>query len=308
MTITNCVFVGNTASSSGGAIYAANTRTGEVPWEGCDVSDCVFTSNCAYSVAGVYGVRAVGCIFDGNVKSGSGNDGNAAANSFLQSCDINDAELANCTVDRCRVHHTTNATCIFYGISYVTNTLVEYCAPNSIYASLVRPTADAFGSDFVNCTFATNKFYTYLVSAASYTATPGISFVNCLFNGNEQGQGLYFTDIDYRPTDNSFPNMFEYVTFSHTYYGRFASSRLSAADFATKTGEGLLMQCENPRFAENPEWSLSLKSDILGKGDASIWTDGDIDLAGKPRLKEGLVDPGCYQCWQRTPGMMMIVK
>ncbi len=297
MTVTNCTFVGNNAYFWGGAIYASNSVPGEAAWTACTVVDSAFTSNTASYAAGVYGVRAIGCTFDGNIKSGGGTSsrsGNAAVNSVLQACDFNDAELTGCIVDRCRIHQVTNAVCIFAGQSYVTNTLVEYCAPDSVYASLVCPDEAVFGSEFVNCTFVTNRFYTYLITAASYTTTQGISFVNCLFNGTEQGQGYGFTDIDARPTDSSFPLMFEHVSFANTYYGAFTSSRLSAEEFASKTNTAsALMLCENPRFVgmdadlhsrcpDEPYWALSYRSPLRGKGQK-------YDPEGVDRLTERVV-------------------
>ena len=74
----------------------------------------------------------------------------------------------------------------------------------------------------------------------------------------------------------------------------------------------MCLLCVDPKFVKGsrpdaPYWSLLPKSPLIGKGDASIWTAGDVDLAGKLRLKDGKVDPGCYQCWLREPGTTMIV-
>ena len=53
---------------------------------------------------------------------------------------------------------------------------------------------------------------------------------------------------------------------------------------------------------------LGLNSPLLGKGDPLGFTDSGLDLAGRPRLKDGHIDIGCYQCWVNPPGMMMIIN
>jgi hypothetical protein len=83
--------------------------------------------------------------------------------------------------------------------------------------------------------------------------------------------------------------------------------------FDAKKGENLLAECVdpkfvNPTFGSDADWSLSLKSPLIGKGDASIWTAEDVDLVGKLRLKDGKVDIGCYQCWLNPLGFMMMVR
>ena len=102
--------------------------------------------------------------------------------------------------------------------------------------------------------------------------------------------------------------------FANTYYGTLdpyftLRGNIDVAKFAAKTNApNALMQCANPRFAQNPKWSLSLRSPILGKGAVADWMDESTDLAGKSRIRDGAVDPGCYQCWLRPLGMIMLIK
>ena len=45
-----------------------------------------------------------------------------------------------------------------------------------------------------------------------------------------------------------------------------------------------------------------------GKG---LLLDGmadDLDLAGKPRVRDGKVDLGCYQCWTDPLGILFLVR
>jgi len=39
-----------------------------------------------------------------------------------------------------------------------------------------------------------------------------------------------------------------------------------------------------------------------------MFTASDLDYAGNLRLRDGLLDAGCFQCWLNPPGMMMIFR
>ena len=44
---------------------------------------------------------------------------------------------------------------------------------------------------------------------------------------------------------------------------------------------------------------------------AGLTGDGlseDLDLAGFPRVRDGKVDLGCYECWLNPRGMFMSIK
>ena len=47
-------------------------------------------------------------------------------------------------------------------------------------------------------------------------------------------------------------------------------------------------------------------SPCVDAGDPSMWTAGDLDLAGNPRLRNGKVDLGCYSF--NAPGLMLMLK
>lgn len=331
---TNCVFEGNNANTggTGGAIYNDDSAlpSGENPWDSCLVQDCTFTTNAAAAVAGVYGVKAVGCTFDRNFRyrPAEGNiTANAARKSYLVDCDINDGELCQCIVDRCRIHDIENgaASWLFNGWTRCTNSLVVNCTLTS-GGALHRMPYGAMDAEFVNCTIVSNVMYTY-TPQNNCSATNGILFANCVFYGNK----TYYrwTDLDvctsYLPTDaNAAQRMGEYVKFSKTYMGNVNPSiggKQFTVDevYAFTNAPGTLAVCENPRFLwqdekaserypAEPLWSLSLRSPILGRGGVADWMSDATDLAGRPRLNNGKVDPGCYQCWLTPPGLMMIVK
>lgn len=63
-----------------------------------------------------------------------------------------------------------------------------------------------------------------------------------------------------------------------------------------------------PRFAKGGGCQLRPSSPLRGKG---LLLDGmadDLDLAGKPRVRDGKVDLGCYQCWTDPLGVLFLVR
>ena len=316
--VTNCTFEGNlsfNAYSHGGAICNAdNYPPGKVmnssfpadenPWDGsCLVVDCTFRTNVSLNAAGVYGVKAVNCRFYDNLGSSMSDEGNFACDamkSHLVGCELTGGDIFDCIVDRCNVHHATNtARAVFRGRTFVTNTLVERCVSRALYDP--RATLDA---EFVNCTIVTNDMYTFKANSSNVTTTNALSFKNCLFHGNGKPAPGRATDID--AYDAASAGYSPYIAFADTYYGRLADDNL----FTPAAG---ISQCANPKFAKDkypdtPYWSLLANSPLFGVGDILDFADSDLDLAGRPRVRDGKVDIGCYQCWLNLPGMMMIVR
>jgi hypothetical protein len=56
------------------------------------------------------------------------------------------------------------------------------------------------------------------------------------------------------------------------------------------------------------KYSLLLNSPVLGMGDASLFTATDRDLAGNLRLRDGRLDPGCFQCWLIATGTCVLFR
>ena len=318
MTVTNCTFAWNGAASGsyayyiGGAICATNSVAGEEPWAAVAVSDCEFTSNCAYRAGGVCGALVRNCRFYGNDDNVANNFHGTAWLSRLEDCVIDGGGLVDCVVNRCHLYGGgENVSCLFGGYVRATNCLVERCVINFGFGSMyyIGPEFQ-MDADFVNCTFATNRMYTYR-TGANCTVTNGVRFANCLFNGNYTP--YISSDFSLVRLNNDSPHpewMTNSTTFSSCFYGKFtAGSDLTAECFASMTNApNTLAFCADPKFVKNstpaaPYWSLSVRSPIRGRGDASIWTAEDVDLAGKLRIRDGGVDPGCYECWLHIPGM-----
>ena len=271
-------------------------------------------------MAEVYGVHATDCTFGahGSDLNNAWNHYNMSAfESYLQGCDIMGGDITDCVLNRCKVHDVTNGMyACFRDYCRVTNTIVFNFAPiNRSGSAAAKLYAAVFQHDaeFVNCTFVTNTALTYRSHHEGNSFTPeDVKFINCIFNGNRDSS-LTATDFSMQNESATAEAWASHVSFSNTFYGAFvASGELSQSAFDAKTGDGALMQCVDPKFvkdssADAPYWSLSLKSPLLGKGDPLDFTDSDLDLAGKQRLKDGKIDIGCYQCWLNPAGFMMIV-
>ncbi|MBO6120559.1 MAG: right-handed parallel beta-helix repeat-containing protein [Kiritimatiellae bacterium] len=325
--VSNCTFTANvTASTSysyaGGGLYYgllinnatngfASAAAAQAQFSIVDSTFSGSSSTQGRGMAEVFGVTARGCKF--RPQTFLYTDWNAlnlaAIVSRLEECDINGSATAYSSIDRCTVHDVpAGAYACFRDYCRVTNTLVTNAAAH-IYGSVYQHDAE-----FVNCTFATNSGLTYIAGNIRDSAPRNdVEFRNCIYNSNVRS-GVA-SDISIGNDNNSLACWTDHVTFDSSYYGKFtASGKLTAEVFAAKTnGVDTLSLCVDPKFVKDsrpdaPYWSLLPKSPLIGKGDASIWTAEDVDLVGKLRLKDGKVDPGCYQCWINPPGMAIFVR
>ena len=334
LVVTNCQFIENTASqtaSESGSQYVKAVLRGIVnDVDRCAIYDSVFsnnyynTSGTSHGLSSVIGAHAVRCSFAAGANAPSSsfspdidryND--AANNSHLEECDIAAGELRSCVVDRCTIHDLTNKEyCVFRDYTRASNTLVERCkSPLGKGGLYVVNTLCPFDAQFVNCTFVSNALLIVDAIYNNYSVSNGCHFSNCMFYGNRTPGGT-ITDIAIRGgNDTVLRNFTNYVDFAYSYYGKFtAAGTLTDAVFATITNApNTLALCENPCFVKDsrpdaPYWSLLPRSPLIGKGDPLGFSASDRDLAGRFRLKDGKVDPGCYQCWINPPGMAIIVR
>jgi hypothetical protein len=51
-----------------------------------------------------------------------------------------------------------------------------------------------------------------------------------------------------------------------------------------------------------------LISPLVGAGLVCDWMAGAVDLAGNPRLRDGKVDIGAYQCWLDLAGLFLRIR
>ena len=333
--IAKCTFVSNTVTVGARLPYGGlwlgylilnntnNFASAAAAQARFSVSDSTFDGNCygthQWNLCGmtdVFGVHAIRCTFGGHSADtyyAIDHYNMSALNSSLEDCDIMGGDITDCVVNRCTIHDVTNRMCAcFRDYCRVTNSLVSNFSPANqafLYASLFKQDAE-----FVNCTFATNSAVTYRSNLSS-DVCDDVKFINCLFNSNTNGSGKETDFSMKKDSDTTLNCWLSKVSFDHCFYGRFTpDGDLTDERFAAKTnGVDTLTFCANPKFVKDsrpdaPYWSLLPNSQLIGKGDASIWTAEDVDLTGKFRLRDGKVDIGCYECWLREPGMMIFVR
>ena len=333
--ISNCVFECNVATSGGnnvgGAIYNGGEKateqgkfpTATMPCDYTKVYDCTFTSNISVSCGGVYGVTAVRCKFEGNRKAtpGSAWVASDAWKSKLTDCDMDGGGITDCFLDRCRIHDVSSSYSggqnIFQDYIRATNTLVESCSASAIYGVLATVSLPGTWSysnrrmdaEFVNCTFVTNSANTFSIPSSAIDATNGVMFANCLFYGNRNSS--YATDLS-AVAENNNTCYWDKVSFTRCCYKQVNASGIPQYATNPPPAEDFF-QCIDPKFVKDsvpdaPYWSLTTRSPLLGKGDPLGFTTGDIDLAGRLRIRDGKIDIGCYQCWLNPPGFILVVK
>lgn len=299
MTFDHCTFEANAAANGkhGGAILNGCTSLPSgVSLESLVVcsNDCRFARNAAPHACGVEGVTAMGCKFiDNRLDHGFYVLGGDAALSRLVDCDLTGGNLYKCSVDRCRVHEVTSCGAFNVGC-HVTNTLVFGCVfannkGRGVIGRYDTAAAAAVPSEFVNCTFAAN-------SGNFFASTNIVSLVNCAFfdNTNRLGEASAVSFHDAEDNNGA-------ITFDHCAFGPLSSVDISGVADNSQFDV-------NPKFVEAPPWSPSLKSPLCEAGLVQSWMDTAADLVGNPRIKAGKVDIGCYECWLRKPGLILIFK
>lgn len=154
---------------------------------------------------------------------------------------------------------------------------------------------------FVNCTFANNNVDTTIDAVPGTAGKNGSAlFKNCLFAENHTLNGTEKRDFS--------PQLDK------------ASNQITLSNCLIQTPVVVGWSCDcyeniitnSPRFAAKTEWPYSLKrsSPACGKGEVMDWMASATDVRGEgyPRLRDGEVDLGCYQCWLDPVGMMLLLR
>lgn len=345
--VKQCLFHGNYVTNKvASAILAGVGATARLRVEGCSFSanyvvgggvaawaDCTnttFTGNEVLSAAGVLSQgRAFDSKFLGNRKYdtfwglsystfGGIPEANSPAGDLRMSTAVNCEMDLGCIYDsvvvNCYIHSLTNrgAYCAFYGHNVATNCLIANCSPGDpdqrglFYRWGVIGTSHVSGSDYVNCTFAENTYSTLVKhTQESGIATP---FKNCLFYNNRSCDGTLM-DVRYWVKDGTSSG----VSLSNCVYGAVSSGNGSQT-WADLGGNRLLEAAKVKVAGDRAEtlgvhkYALRAESPVLGMGDATMFTSTDRDLAGNLRLRDGRLDPGCFECWLNRIGTMVLCR
>ena len=169
------------------------------------------------------------------------------------------------------------------------------------------------GSDYVNCTFAENTFPRFLFHVQENgIATP---FKNCIWANNKTQYGTLY-DVGYDVKNSTSTPVDSGIRLSNCVYG--VVGRAPGVDRQatwTDLGGNRLVSARDLKMAGDKaaqlgvdKYSLRPESPVLGMGDASMFAATDTDLVGNLRLRNGKLDPGCFQCWLNILGTYLIVR
>lgn len=307
--------VGNCAWSSSGKIGTGG-GAGQTILRSCTVHDNYSDS---YG-GGIRGGRAVGCRFYNNAIA-AGSNGANAYNSRLERCDIADECISYGSAFGCVFHDVGTETCALtnnphkFGFEHKPAVVWDHYpnATNCLFTGN-RASSQMFsgvdnaseGATLVNCTVAGNVCdYTF-----GYFRSENwqLKIVNCVFAENYRSYGTR-ADLWLHPT--SVTNIG--LRLSHVMFGPSNISDTSKYSDDPSTiwaiDSGTSFRFEKERNPEHP-YALRTSSPLRGKGEVQSWMADATDIRGPgfSRVRNGLVDLGCYQCWLDPAGHLLIFR
>ena len=272
--ITNCTFVANTASSTGGAVRDCT-----------NIVDCVFADNASAYYSGhcrdcvvrnsrfsglgtVCNSRCINCVFDGARTTDADDYNRGLIIAVNQS--PNATECINCLF--------VNCDCFYM--------LQSWGLPLSI----------------VNCTFADNKANSYFAYGADYNgqgAGARFDFTNCIFNGSRTDHTGHGLQVNIQSDSTGVVNVNHCVA---------ETVELPATATRTELTTAKARFVGADHYSGAPAYTPKYGDrNVVGKGELLDWTDDDVDLAGNRRLRNDLVSLGCYEPWYERRGFLLSV-
>ncbi len=304
--VTNCYIAYNWAMDGGGGARASA------------LVDCVVEHNVTYGYdnanyggggGGLRGGSATNCVFRDNSCSAT------YGSSIVYNCDIFDTSMHAQVFDSCRIANCKNdalaraigavghpegyvtSNIYMIGCSVMRNCQITNCYWRSIPGTFVNSAMfhpGAAGTNRIeNCTIAGNYHYIFArgFSSAGYAGV----FANCAIIGNT---GSDISAMDYGS-----------LVFSNCVYATKKWGRTFLDGFEDGENWQLDSVAQAKFTGKNPNpYSLRLSSPLRGKGLVLDWMEDGTDLVGNPRLRDGKVDVGCYQCWLNPVGAVFSIR
>ena len=156
----------------------------------------------------------------------------------------------------------------------------------------------------VNCTFADNLISAVWTNFRSDTDVTRLNLKNCIFVGN-----VSYSDTSMERNMWADSPKDDNVSIENCLFG---PGERDGQQYVSKTG---VQYSNNAGFcgdAKDPEHPYSLRwgSPARNAGTVEGWmaTANDVRGAGYPRLREGKVDLGCYQCWLDPFGFTFSIR
>ena len=154
------------------------------------------------------------------------------------------------------------------------------------------------GMTFENCTFADNCLEgTFINMYGADPTSNAVEAVNCIFTRNYNKAGTARCDFRLSTGTN--------VTLRNCLIGSSRAIGTLANETGTVTADNAKF---NAKSATDP-YEIRRSSPAFGKGLVLNWmTSEATDIrasAACPRLRDGVVDIGCYQCWLKPRGYVL---
>ena len=332
--VEGCTVMSNLCRNGGGVFECALVRNTDILYNKAGqegggahssvLENCLVAHNVAIKYAngcgggyggGMSGGAATNCVFRDNRAS------SVYGASCLKNCDISGTCVFASRIEDCVFHEMDNremyraignvgypngilSSNIFMigGAYLVRNCLFTNCNWRSVNGDFVNSSVFERGRDAITskvecCTFADNHYYWFVRGYGS--SARQISFVNTIFTGNRDTTGK--GDI----------NTYEsgYSVFSNCVYGVMGPCTAKAAGFENYGCTSITARAAYKFTGKEPNpYSLRRSSPLRGWGMVLDWMTDATDLAGNPRLRDGAVDVGCYQCWLDPVGMMFSIR
>ena len=282
--VSNATYATSSTGGFGGGVF------------GCTLTGCYVASNYAYRCGAAADSAFYSCTNRANDAFGYTEFGKSSAASpgcYAEDCVFLDAGRAAVTMfgssgfNRCRLENMKGG-CAFSQYIAMTNCLVANGRNVNTY--FYNLNAD---SSMVNCTVVSNSWGDKFIAGSSKVLT----VKNCFFYGND--------------IPNTAPNV---VT-------AFNNCILSAESDAHVPGSGNYNYYSEratfkPGFVgvekdpANP-FAITRRSPAFAKaGIVEGWMSTATDIRGEgfPRLRDGAVNIGCYQCWDVIPGFTILFR
>ena len=308
-TLTNCLVAGNgipqcqASERLGGGGYSAT------------FTDCRIFSNFANAGAAMNGGNAYGCVISNNATPSKLHI--VRGTSMLRDCTFyrtifdGPGQMLNCVVRDgglgADIAPGENVcTSLVYSASTITlmsstqgaGTHATNClfVGNGVLGLVNGSNAVGKRISLVNCTFADNQL-TRTFNGVGADGTE-LELRNCILSGNRSADGTAMRNCTPANAAND-----TNVTISHCLVEGGLPSGWTP-------NEATDVIAQTPRFSgakdgANP-YSIRYSSPARAAGQVMAWMSGATDIrndAAYPRLRDGTVDIGCYQCWTDPVGM-----
>lgn len=292
--VVGCSIVSNATSSSGGfggGVYD------------CTLTGCFVASNYAYRCGAAADSEFYSCTNRANKSQGdylefgmtSGGSGCYAEDCvFIDAGKSGKKTFGKSAFNRCRFDEASfvSGSYVFSQSVSMTNSLISSVSGVRLFEGLTA------ASTMASCTIASNS-YTFASINSSYN--PVITVRNCFFCGNNDGIDIHAVATNLvvsfencilsAESDDHLPGSGNY----NYYSGRAAFK------------PGFVGAAKDP---ENP-FAITRRSPAYAKaGIVEDWMETATDIRGEgfPRLRDGVVNIGCYQCWDKIPGLTISVN